>query len=404
MPRDKLDEAMLIEVVDAKPFAEFRARVAFLQIAAKRGLTMFAQAVVAIEIIDHVAIDAPLDAAFDPGAEHRLPVRVSQAGPVFMHAADPVALLANRGSVGAAFEQFAGVGDRFGSQFPLVPQVFVKLEEAGGAVRAVDVADQEFHIEMPDHFHATLSQLGVAVGEPLPAFGQPADRKVSWITAIRGRVRQAPEMRAVEAKLRDVGLRRLDERQISWIVVRVPMRHHLGELEARPRDRRVGGRSWRVGGCGRRSGRRWRFASGLLPHATRSPNAAQSQQGGKHECDGRGERPEVGRSRTAKSEGGNALHERTFFFLASTNARSVIARSMVQGCVVRESVSQEVMISGSMIHGSMIDGSTRYRGLGAGRADPERARRSRSHERGLRLPSLLNRPPVGSMRRPCAAL
>ena len=65
-------------------------REALAQIAAKARLAMFAQAIVAVEVVDHVAVDAALDAALGPGLQHGAPVRIVQAGREFPHAADAV--------------------------------------------------------------------------------------------------------------------------------------------------------------------------------------------------------------------------------------------------------------------------------------------------------------------------
>ena len=74
-------------------------------------------------------------------------------------------------------------------------------------------------------------QLGVEPGEPIAALAMAAHGKVRGVTAAKGRIRQTPEMRPVEAHLRDLGLRVLDERQIAGIRIPGPMGDEARKFE-----------------------------------------------------------------------------------------------------------------------------------------------------------------------------
>ena len=109
--------------------------------------------------------------------------------------------------------------------------IAVETEESPRTLRALWIADEEFHVEMTDYFHAASVQLRVEPGEPLAALAMAADGKMRGVTAPERRVCQAPEMRAIKADLCNLRFRIIDKRQIAWIGIARPMRDHTGELD-----------------------------------------------------------------------------------------------------------------------------------------------------------------------------
>ena len=90
---------------------------------------MFAQAVVAIEIVDHETIHTRLNTLAHPTLEYRAPVRVIKAGPIFLHPADGVAIVDTQGSISIFFEQFHRILHRLGAELGFIPEVTVELKE-----------------------------------------------------------------------------------------------------------------------------------------------------------------------------------------------------------------------------------------------------------------------------------
>jgi hypothetical protein len=95
------------------------------------------------------------------------------------------------------------------------------------------IADQELDVEVPHDAHSAAVQLRVQLLEPAAALVEALHREVRRIALVLRRVRQAPEVSAVETDLRDLGTGVVDEGQISRIAVRIPVRDHAPELEPR---------------------------------------------------------------------------------------------------------------------------------------------------------------------------
>src|SRR5712692_4481069 len=84
---------------------------------------------------------------------------------------------------------------------------------------------------MTNHLHAASMQFVVEPREPIAALAVAAHGKIRGVTTAIRRVRQAPEMRPVEANLRDLGLHVIHERQIAGVRVTRPMSDEAGELK-----------------------------------------------------------------------------------------------------------------------------------------------------------------------------
>ena len=192
---------------------------------------MFAQTIVPVKIIDHESIPPGPDALAHPRLEHGAPVGVVQARPVFLHAADGVAVVDARCAVGVFFQKVQWVFHRLGAELFLVPQFVVKFEKAARAIFARRFAHEKLDVEMADDEHVELVQIAVALDEPRAIFREAHFRKVCGIAAAVFRVREAPIMAAVKTHLRQLRPRLLDEGQIIRVRVVRPVGDHGGELE-----------------------------------------------------------------------------------------------------------------------------------------------------------------------------
>ena len=200
---------------------------------------MFADAVATVEIVDHVAIDAALDASLGPSLQDLPPVRIVEASPVFRHTANLVLHVLAIHPIGRPFEEIVRVSDRFRAEFLFVPQVAIELEKTTRAVFAVGIADEELDVEMSDGFDVPLVEFAVHPLEPVAAFFEPLHRQMRRIASVLISVTQTPEVRAVKADLRDFGLALIHERQVILVVaVGVPMGNHPRKFKS---CRRLGG-------------------------------------------------------------------------------------------------------------------------------------------------------------------
>ena len=96
MPRSNLVELVSGKVGDPELVLQLRCTKTIIEVITKRGLTMIAKAVVTIKVIDHEPIQPMADAVPNPGLKHRPPMGIIQAGPVFLHASDGVAVVPDR--------------------------------------------------------------------------------------------------------------------------------------------------------------------------------------------------------------------------------------------------------------------------------------------------------------------
>ena len=195
----------------------------------------------AVKIIDHETVEALRDSVADPGLEHPAPVRVIEAGPVFLHAADGVAVVLDWRAVGIFFQQLKRILYRLGSQEFFVPQVVVKLEEAARAVLSPGIADKKLDVEMADHKRVESVQILVALLEPRAVFSQADLREMGGIAPPMPGVRQAPVVGAVKADLRQFRPRLLHEGQVIFMGVIGPVRNHGGEFQGSLRCGGAGG-------------------------------------------------------------------------------------------------------------------------------------------------------------------
>ncbi len=108
------------------------------------------------------------------------------------------------------------------------------MEEAARTFGAFGIADKELDVHVADDLDVPLVQFPIHPLEPRPLLVDPLHGEVCGISLAMGRVGKAPEVRPVEAKLRDLGLGLGDERQILRIAVGVPVGDHPRELEPRP--------------------------------------------------------------------------------------------------------------------------------------------------------------------------
>jgi hypothetical protein len=242
VPADQLRERMRLGVGNVEAALDLHRREVLSEMFAKTRLTMLAEAIVAIKVIDHIAIDAPLDAAFCPCLENRAPVGIIEAGGIFAHIADRVLLRRHDGTIGITGEQVERIGDPARTKLLLIPMVSVELEEAARSVFAIRFSHQERDIEMTDDFGAALVNLRIAFREPMAAFVESLHREVGWIALVLRCVSKAVEMAAVEADLADFGAGILDELQIVRVAILGPVSDHARELRARPKvpiDERV---------------------------------------------------------------------------------------------------------------------------------------------------------------------
>ena len=74
-----------------------------------------------------------------------------------MHAADAVALLTNRFSIRPNLQQVDRIFNRLWTKLLLVPVIPVEVKEARRSVFSIDIADQEFDVEVADDFYAAFS-------------------------------------------------------------------------------------------------------------------------------------------------------------------------------------------------------------------------------------------------------
>ena len=203
---------------------------------------MWAQAVVSVEVVDDESVAAQRDAVLRPGFQHRSPVRVVEATPVLLHAPDAVVVVRDRLSLGVDFQQFHRVRHGFRAEPLFVPHLAIELEEPARPTRfgrfifrfrnrrAVGIADEELHVDVPDHFDATLMNLTIEIHQPLAILVQANDWKVSGITFAVRRVCQAPKVSTVETDLSDVRFRIREKRQVVRIGVFRPVSYQRREL------------------------------------------------------------------------------------------------------------------------------------------------------------------------------
>ena len=231
MPGPDLFKGVFFEVGYPEVFRQLFFIVASRKVTLESGNAVRAMAVMAVEVVDDKTIDAPADGEADPRLEHRSPVGVSQAAPVFLHASDAVALLGEQASITVSFEQFGGIFYRFGAELGLVPLILVELEESPGALFGIDVADEEDDVEVPQRLDAALVDRAVQICKPLRAFFVSLDREVRGITlAVRGGG-ETPEVRAPEADLGDLGLYLVEKLEVTITAVFIPVGSEAGEGE-----------------------------------------------------------------------------------------------------------------------------------------------------------------------------
>ena len=120
---------------------------------------MIAKTIVTIKVIDYEPIQALANALTDPGLKHRTPMGIVQAGPVFLHATDRVAVIPNRRAIGIFFKQIQWIIDRPKAKRLLVPKFAVKLKEAPWSLIALGVAHQKLDVEMTDYQRVEQMQL-----------------------------------------------------------------------------------------------------------------------------------------------------------------------------------------------------------------------------------------------------
>ena len=84
---------------------------------------------------------------------------------------------------------------------------------------------------MADDLDAALVDVAVALLEPAAALGQALNREMGGIAVELRRVRQAPEVPAVEADLADLGLGVFDEFQVIGVAVFRPVGDQAREFE-----------------------------------------------------------------------------------------------------------------------------------------------------------------------------
>src|SRR5260221_8617955 len=192
---------------------------------------MLAMAIVPVKLIRYEAVHSLPNAVTDPGFQHLPPMRVVQARPILPHAADAVALVRDRLAAFVHFQQIHGVFDGFLAEQLFVPLVAIEAKKAARPLRAFRIAHQEFNIEMPNPLHAASMQFGVEPRVPVAAFAVASHGEVRGVFAAKRRVRQSPEMRAVEAHLRYFGLHVIHEGQIARVSVTCPMGNEAGELK-----------------------------------------------------------------------------------------------------------------------------------------------------------------------------
>ena len=183
MPGADLGELMVGEVIDLKLRLQFPHGKPITKVGAELALAMFAEAVVAVEIIDHEPIHAGADPLANPSLEHGPPVGVVQAGPIFLHAANGIILVGYRGAVGIAFEQLQRIGYRLGAKLRFIPEIVIELEEPARPVVAIEIAYQKFDVEMADHRCLQLMQISVALDQPITVFLEADLGKMRGITA-----------------------------------------------------------------------------------------------------------------------------------------------------------------------------------------------------------------------------
>ena len=178
MPGADLFKGVFFEIGYPEVFRQLLFIVASGQVALESGDAVCAVTVMAVEVVDDKTIHIPADGEADPGLEHRSPVGVSQAAPVFLHASDAVALVRDQASITVPLEQVGGIFYRFGSQFGFVPLIIVELEESPGTLFGIGVADEEDDVEVSKGLDSELVDFAVEVLLPLGAFTVPLDREV----------------------------------------------------------------------------------------------------------------------------------------------------------------------------------------------------------------------------------
>ena len=112
---------------------------------------MIAKAVVTIKVINHEPIQALADAVPNPGLKHSPPMGIIQAGPVFLHASDGVAVVPDWRAIGIFFKQIQRIIDRPRAKQFLVPEFVVPLEEAPWSLIALGIAHQKLDVKMTDY-------------------------------------------------------------------------------------------------------------------------------------------------------------------------------------------------------------------------------------------------------------
>src|SRR3954469_19960513 len=105
MPADDFWERMLVEVLDPELRAQLVGRVAIAEVGLEALHAVRAEAVVAVEVVADVAVHAAPEADLDQALEPLPPLRIVQAAPVLLHAADGVTVVGDRFAVGVALEQ-----------------------------------------------------------------------------------------------------------------------------------------------------------------------------------------------------------------------------------------------------------------------------------------------------------
>ena len=143
----------------------------------------------AIEVVGDVAVQASVDTALHPGFQDLLPVRVAKACPVFPHAADRVAAIGDRRTVGVLLHHLKRIGDRLRAELVFVPEVPVEVKETARPLFSVWFTDQELDIEVPDDLRSDPVNRSVLLFEPPAGFLQTLMRKVRRVTLVLRRVR-----------------------------------------------------------------------------------------------------------------------------------------------------------------------------------------------------------------------
>src|SRR2546425_12468232 len=188
MPAHDLVELMRVQTRDGESPLQFSGGKSRTQVLAEAADAIRTVAIVPVEIIRNETVHTLRDAEADPGLQHLAPMRVVQARPILAHAANAIVLIRNRFSESVLLQQFQRVRDGLLAEELFVPLIAIEPEKAARPLRTVRIADEKFHVHVPDHLHAAAMQFRVEPFEPIGAFAVAAYRKMRGITAAKWRV------------------------------------------------------------------------------------------------------------------------------------------------------------------------------------------------------------------------